>query len=134
MNPKDGRVVSNFIMQALKNDDITIYGDGSQTRSFQFIDDLIEGMVRMMNSDDGVLGPLNLGNPVEFTMLELASLVIQLTNSKSKLIFEPIPSDDPKRRKPDISLAEKLLDGWRPNIQLEQGITSSIDYFKSAKN
>ncbi|WP_455639395.1 UDP-glucuronic acid decarboxylase family protein [Parabacteroides sp.] len=130
MRPDDGRVVSNFIMQALKGEDITIYGDGMQTRSFQYIDDLVEGMVRMMASED-FTGPVNLGNPREFTMIELAELVIKMTNSSSKLIFTPLPSDDPKQRKPNISLAKEKLNGWEPTIRLEEGLVETIKYFKS---
>lgn len=129
MHPNDGRVVSNFIIQALKNDDITIYGDGSQTRSFQYVDDLVEGMVRMMNTEN-FIGPVNLGNPNEFTILELANKVIELTNSKSKIINLPMPQDDPTQRKPDISLAMSKLNGWTPNIQLEEGLTKTIKYFE----
>ncbi len=129
MDVNDGRVVSNFIVQALKGDDITIYGDGSQTRSFQYVTDLIEGMVRMMETDESFIGPVNLGNPVEFTILELATLVLELTNSKSKIIFSPLPSDDPKQRQPDISLAQEKLDGWQPKIKLEEGLVSTIEYF-----
>jgi UDP-glucuronate decarboxylase len=129
MHPNDGRVVSNFIIQALKNNDITIFGTGMQTRSFQYVDDLIEGMIRMMNTDDSVIGPVNIGNPNEFTMLELAQKVIELTGSKSKIVFCPLPSDDPKQRKPDISLAKSLLD-WEPKVQLEEGLKKTIDYFK----
>jgi len=131
MNPSDGRVVSNFIMQALRGEDITIFGDGLQTRSFQYVDDLVEGMIRMMNSEPGFLGPVNLGNPNEFTMLELAQAVIKLTGSNSKLIFMPLPQDDPKQRQPDISLAKDKLNGWQPNIQLETGLIKTIDYFKT---
>lgn len=130
MRPDDGRVVSNFIMQALKGGDITIYGDGMQTRSFQYIDDLVEGMVRMMASED-FTGPVNLGNPREFTMIELAELVLKMTNSSSKLIFTPLPSDDPKQRKPNISLAKEKLNGWEPTIRLEEGLVETIKYFKS---
>jgi UDP-glucuronate decarboxylase len=129
MNPKDGRVVSNFIMQALNNENITIYGDGSQTRSFQYVDDLVEGMIRMMDSGNNVTGPINIGNPDEFTMLELAKLIIELTNSSSKLSFKKLPSDDPKRRKPDINLANQNLYGWVPKTKLKQGLISTIDYF-----
>ena len=129
MNPNDGRVVSNFIVQALRGNDITVFGDGLQTRSFQYIDDLVEGTVRMMNSPNDFLGPVNLGNPVEFTMIDLAKLVISLTNSKSKLIYLPLPEDDPKQRKPDISLAIKSLDGWKPEIELKQGLIKTISYF-----
>jgi len=129
MHPNDGRVVSNFIIQALKNQDITVFGDGSQTRSFQYVDDLIEGMIRMMNTDDSFIGPVNIGNPNEFTMLELAQKVIELTDSKSKIIFCPLPSDDPKQRKPDIQLAKNRLN-WEPEIQLQEGLLKTIDYFK----
>lgn len=126
----DGRVVSNFVVQALNNKDITIYGDGMQTRSFQYIDDFIEGMVRMMDSRDDFIGPVNIGNPGEFTILELAEKVIKLTNSKSKIIFQPLPFDDPKQRKPDITLAKKEL-GWVPCIPLDEGLKRIISYFKS---
>jgi UDP-glucuronate decarboxylase len=118
MHPQDGRVVSNFIVQALKGDDITIFGDGTQTRSFQYVDDLIEGTHRMMNSRDSLTGPVNIGNPIEFTMLQLAEEVINLTNSKSKLVYLPLPQDDPMQRQPDISLAKKELNGWEPKIPL----------------
>nr|WP_298994259.1 UDP-glucuronic acid decarboxylase family protein [uncultured Polaribacter sp.] len=130
MNPYDGRVVSNFIVQALKNEDITIYGKGNQTRSFQYVDDLVEGMIRMMNSKDDFYGPVNIGNPDEFTILELAEKIINLTNSKSKITFMPLPQDDPMQRKPDISLASKELNNWKPNIKLEQGLLKTIKYFK----
>lgn len=130
MRPDDGRVVSNFIMQALKGEDLTIYGDGKQTRSFQYVDDLIEGMVRMMASKD-FTGPVNLGNPGEFTMIELAEKVLSMTNSKSKITFVPLPADDPKQRKPNISLAKEKLNGWEPKIQLEDGLRETIKYFKS---
>ena len=130
MRPDDGRVVSNFIMQALKGEDITIYGDGMQTRSFQYVDDLIEGMVRMMASEN-FTGPVNLGNPGEFTMIELAEIILKMTNSKSKIIFTPLPSDDPKQRKPDITLAKEKLNGWEPKIRLEEGLVDTIKYFKS---
>ena len=130
MRPDDGRVVSNFIMQALQGEDITIYGDGKQTRSFQYVDDLVEGMIRMMASEN-FTGPVNLGNPREFTMLELAELVLKMTNSKSKIIFTPLPSDDPKQRKPDITLAKEKLNGWEPKIRLEEGLIDTIKYFKS---
>lgn len=129
MHPNDGRVVSNFIIQALHNKDITIYGDGSQTRSFQYIDDLLEGMIRMMNSEN-FIGPVNLGNPNEFTILELAEKVIELTNSKSKIINLPLPQDDPEQRKPNISLAKKQLNGWQPKIELEEGLKKTIAYFE----
>lgn len=130
MRPDDGRVVSNFIMQALKGEDITIYGDGKQTRSFQYVDDLVEGMIRMMTSDN-FIGPVNLGNPREFTMIELAEMILKITDSKSKLIFKPLPADDPKQRKPDISLAKERLNGWEPQIRLEEGLVETIKYFKS---
>ncbi len=129
MNPNDGRVVSNFIVQALKNEDITIYGDGKQSRSFCFVDDLIDGMIRLMNSRDDFTGPVNIGNPVEFTMLELAEKVIELTDSKSKLIFQDLPQDDPLQRRPIIDLAKKELD-WKPTIDLEAGLIKTINYFK----
>lgn len=128
MATNDGRVVSNFIIQALKNEDITIYGDGSQTRSFQYIDDLIAGLLKMMDSGS-FIGPVNIGNPNEFTMLELAQLVIKMTESKSKIIFRPLPQDDPKQRQPDISVAKKHL-LWEPQIQLEVGLEKTIKYFK----
>ena len=129
MHPNDGRVVSNFIVQALKGDDITIFGDGLQTRSFQYVDDLVEGTVRMMNSRDGFIGPVNIGNPNEFTMLQLAQEVIDLTGSKSKLTFKPLPQDDPMQRQPDISLAKKELNGWEPTVQLKEGLKHTIEYF-----
>ena len=128
MHPQDGRVVSNFIMQALNNENITIFGDGSQSRSFCYVDDLVEGMVRMMNKD-GFNGPVNIGNPGEFTMLELAEKVIQLTNSKSKLEYKSLPQDDPQKRKPNISLAFEKL-GWEPHINLNEGLIMTINYFK----
>lgn len=136
MNPNDGRVVSNFIVQALKNEDITIYGDGLQTRSFQYIDDLVEAMVRMMATSDDFTGPVNTGNPGEFTMLELAQKIIDLTGSKSKIIYMPLPGDDPKQRQPDITLAKEKL-GWEPQIKLEEGLLKTIPYFEevlSGKN
>ncbi len=129
MHPNDGRVVSNFIVQALEGRDITIYGDGSQTRSFCFCDDLIEGFIRLMNSPDDVTGPINLGNPGEFTMLQLAESVLRLTGSKSKLVFMPLPADDPRQRQPDISQAQDKL-GWGPTIPLEEGLKRTIDYFR----
>jgi UDP-glucuronate decarboxylase len=129
MHPNDGRVVSNFIVQALKGQDITIYGDGKQTRSFCYVADNIEGMYRLMNSRDGFTGPVNIGNPGEFTMLELAEMVIELTNSKSKLIFLPLPEDDPMQRRPVIELAKKELD-WEPKIALREGLTKTIAYFE----
>ena len=128
MHPNDGRVVSNFIVQCLQNEDITIYGDGNQSRSFQYVDDLIEGMVRMMATPDSFIGPVNIGNPNEFTILELAQTVIKLTNSKSKLIFKPLPNDDPQQRRPDITLAKEKLD-WSPKIELEEGLEKTINYF-----
>ncbi|MEI7725644.1 MAG: UDP-glucuronic acid decarboxylase family protein [Bacteroidota bacterium] len=130
MHPNDGRVVSNFIVQALKGQDITMYGNGSQSRSFCYVDDLLEGMTRLMNSREEFTGPVNIGNPNEFTMLELAEKVIRLTGSKSKIIFMPLPADDPTQRQPDISLAKKEL-GWEPKIMLDEGLVKTIDYFKS---
>ena len=130
MNPQDGRVVSNFIVQALKGGDITIYGDGTQTRSFCYVDDLIEGMVRMMDSRDGFTGPVNLGNPGEFTMKQLAELVLSATGSRSKIVYRELPSDDPTQRKPVIDLAMKEL-GWKPTIKLEDGLKRTIEYFKT---
>jgi len=130
MHPNDGRVVSNFIVQALRGEDITMYGDGSQTRSFCYVDDLIEGFISMMATEKGITGPINLGNPGEFTMLELAEKILKLTNSSSKLLFMPLPKDDPKQRQPDITLAKQHLD-WTPNIELEEGLTKTINYFKS---
>lgn len=129
MHPNDGRVVSNFIVQALKGKDITVYGDGSQTRSFCYVDDLIDGMVRLMNTNDRVTGPVNVGNPNEFTILQLAETVIELTGSQSKIIFQPLPSDDPLQRKPDITKAKELL-GWEPHVQLKEGLIHTISYFK----
>ena len=134
MNPADGRVVSNFIVQALKGDNITIFGDGLQTRSFQYVDDLVEGMIRMMNSEPSFLGPVNLGNPNEFTMLELAQAVIELTGSKSKIIHLDLPQDDPKQRQPDIRLAKEKLEGWEPKIQLQEGLITTIAYFEKLLN
>lgn len=131
MNPTDGRVVSNFIVQALKGEDITIFGDGLQTRSFQYVDDLLEGTIRMMNSPIDFLGPVNIGNPNEFTMLELAKTIIDLTGSKSKIVYKKIPQDDPKQRKPDISLAYEKLDGWLPKSQLKSGLIKTISYFEN---
>ena len=129
MHPADGRVVSNFIMQALKNEPITIYGDGSQTRSFCFVDDLVAGLIGLMDSGPGITGPINIGNPNEFTVRELAEQVIRLTNSTSKIVEAPLPQDDPKQRQPDISKAKRDL-GWEPSIQLEQGLAKTIDYFR----
>jgi UDP-glucuronate decarboxylase len=128
MHPNDGRVVSNFIVQALQNQDITLYGDGKQTRSFCYCDDLIEGMIRMMDSPDDFVGPVNLGNPGEFTIKELAEKIISLTASKSKIVYQPLPQDDPRQRRPDISLAKEKL-AWQPTIQLEEGLKRTIAYF-----
>jgi UDP-glucuronate decarboxylase len=130
MHPNDGRVVSNFIVQALQNKDITIYGDGRQTRSFQYVDDLVEGFIKMMASPDEFIGPVNIGNPGEYTILELAQEIIRLTNSKSKLVNLPLPEDDPIQRKPDISLAQEQLN-WNPTISLETGLIKTISYFKT---
>lgn len=129
MHPNDGRVVSNFIIQALKGEDISIYGDGSQTRSFCYVDDLIDGMIKLMGSKDGFFGPVNIGNPNEFTILELAKNVIELAKSHSKISFHPLPQDDPKQRKPDITLAQSELK-WEPSIQLKEGLEKTIQYFK----
>ena len=133
MHPQDGRVVSNFIMQALKGEDITIYGDGLQTRSFCYATDLIEGWIRLMATGDDVTGPINLGNPCEFTMIELAENVIDLTHSKSTLIYKPLPADDPKQRKPDITLAKEKL-GWEPTVPLREGLSKTITYFDDLLN
>lgn len=130
MHPNDGRVVSNFIVQALENRDITVYGDGSQTRSFCYVDDLIEGMIRMMNGPDEFVGPVNLGNPTEFTILELAEKIIQLTGSQSRIVFRPLPQDDPLQRQPDISLAKEKLK-WEPGMALETGLLSTVAFFKT---
>jgi UDP-glucuronate decarboxylase len=129
MHPRDGRVVSNFITQALEGEDITIYGDGSQTRSFCYVDDLIEGILRLMATEGGVTGPVNLGNPMEFTMKELAERVLKQTGSKSQLIYLPLPADDPRQRQPDITLARKAL-GWEPKVQLAEGLRETIEYFR----
>jgi UDP-glucuronate decarboxylase len=129
MHPNDGRVVSNFIVQAIKGEDITMFGDGSQTRSFCYVDDLIEVMLRMMDSPANFIGPVNIGNPGEFTMLELAEMVLRLTGSRSKISFKPLPSDDPKQRRPDISLAKQALD-WEPKVSLEEGLVKTIAYFR----
>ena len=129
MHPNDGRVVSNFIVQALKGQDITIYGDGTQTRSFCYVDDLIEGFVRLMNQTKTV-GPVNIGNPGEFTMLQLAELTLKLVGGKSKIVHQPLPADDPKQRRPDITLAQTML-GWEPTVALEEGLKRTIDYFKT---
>jgi len=133
MQPDDGRVISNFIVQSLKNKDITIYGDGSQTRSFCYVDDLVAGIIKMMHSREDLVGPLNLGNPAEFTILELAKKIINLTDSKSKIIYKPLPEDDPKRRRPNIELAEKELK-WEPKIQLDEGLKKTINYFERLLN
>ncbi len=130
MEPDDGRVVSNFIVQALQNRDITIFGDGTQTRSFQYVTDLLEGMVRMMNTADDFTGPVNIGNPGEFTMLELAQTILDLTGSRSKLVFLPLPADDPTQRQPDISLAREKLGGWEPVVPLREGLIQTIAYFE----
>jgi UDP-glucuronate decarboxylase len=133
MHPADGRVVSNFIMQALRGEDITIYGDGSQTRSFCYVDDLIDGMIKLMESRDGFPGPVNIGNPVEFTIRELAELVIEMTGSSSKLVQLPLPSDDPTQRRPDIGLAKRELD-WSPQVALRDGLGQTITYFRQLAN
>jgi len=130
MHPNDGRVVSNFIVQALRGQDITVYGDGTQTRSFCYVDDLVDGLIRLMNSPDDFTGPVNLGNPSEFSILELANKVIEITGSKSSIVFKPLPQDDPMQRKPEISLAKEVL-AWQPKINLEDGLGKTIDYFKS---
>ena len=130
MDIGDGRVVSNFIVQALKGEDVTIYGDGSQTRSFCYVDDLIDGMIRLMNSRDGFTGPVNIGNPGEFTIRQLAEKVIELIGSKSRIIYQELPKDDPVQRKPDITLAREEL-GWEPTIQLEEGLKKTITYFEA---
>jgi UDP-glucuronate decarboxylase len=129
MHPNDGRVVSNFIVQALKGEDITIYGDGTQTRSFCYVDDLIQAMTRMMDTPDEFTGPINIGNPQEFTIRELAEHIIRLTESRSRLSFKPLPADDPKQRRPDISLAKEML-GWSPTIELAEGLERTIRYFR----
>ena len=129
MHPNDGRVVSNFIIQALKNKDITIFGEGAQTRSFCFVDDLIDGLIRMMNAPDNFIGPVNIGNPNEFSIRELASQVISLTGSTSKIVHLPLPQDDPLQRQPNIDLAKEQL-GWEPKIQLREGLERTIEYFK----
>jgi UDP-glucuronate decarboxylase len=130
MHPNDGRVVSNFIVQAIQNEDITIYGDGLQTRSFQYVDDLVSGMVKMMNNSENLIGPVNIGNPNEFAIKELAEMVLNLIpESKSKIVYKDLPQDDPKQRQPDITLAKEKL-GWEPKVQLEEGLKKTIDYFK----
>lgn len=134
MHPNDGRVVSNFIIQALRNEPITVYGEGSQTRSFQYVDDLVDGTIRMMNSDADFVGPVNLGNPYEFTILELAEKVLKITGSQSSIIHLPLPQDDPIQRQPDISLAKKNLANWTPVVQLDEGLERTIHYFKQLLN
>lgn len=131
MNANDGRVISNFIVQALKGEDITIYGTGEQTRSFQYVDDLVEAMIRMMNTEEKITGPINIGNPAEFSMLQLAEKVLKITGSKSKIIFKPLPQDDPMQRRPDISLAKKTLDNWEPKIDIDEGLRKVVAYFES---
>jgi UDP-glucuronate decarboxylase len=133
MHPNDGRVVSNFIVQALKNKDITVFGDGTQTRSFCYVDDLIEGLIRMMSGPDDFVGPVNLGNPDEFTILELAKKIVKITNSKSKIVFKPLPQDDPMQRRPDISLAKEKLK-WQPTVKLDRGLKRTIEYFDTILN
>ncbi len=128
MDQNDGRVVSNFIVQALKGNDITVYGKGDQTRSFQYVDDLVSGMLKTMETGDDFIGPVNIGNPIEFTILELAEKIIDITGSKSKIVYEPLPLDDPMQRQPDISLAKKNLD-WEPSVKLEDGLVKTIHYF-----
>ena len=130
MSANDGRVVSNFIMQALRNEPITVFGDGTQTRSFMYYSDLIEALVRLMATPDSFMGPVNLGTPVEHSMIELAELIIKLTGSKSRIAFKPLPNDDPAQRKPHIALAQKMLNGWTPQVSLEDGLRTTIDYFK----
>jgi UDP-glucuronate decarboxylase len=129
MHPQDGRVVSNFIVQALQNQDLTVFGEGKQTRSFQFVNDLVDGMIRMMGTRADFLGPVNIGNPAEFTILELANKVIDLTNSKSKIVYRPLPQDDPMQRRPNIELARKELGGWEPKTPLDEGLKRTIEYF-----
>jgi len=131
MHPNDGRVVSNFIIQALRNENITVYGTGEQTRSFQYVDDLVEGIVRFMNADNSFIGPVNIGNPEEYTIIELAEKIIHLTHSKSKIIFHPLPQDDPMQRCPDITLAKKKLN-WEPKVKLEEGLIKTIEYFSKS--
>lgn len=133
MHPADGRVVSNFIVQALSNSDIALYGDGTQTRSFQYVSDLVEGLIKMMATPDSVTGPVNIGNPNEFTIMELAQKIVSLTNSSSKFVFKELPMDDPKQRQPNIAYARELL-GWNPNIELEEGLIKTIDYFRNLHN
>ncbi len=129
MHPNDGRVISNFVVQALTSQDITVFGDGSQTRSFCYVDDLIDGLIRMMNGPDDFVGPVNLGNPGEFSVLTLAELVIKSTDSQSKIVFKPLPKDDPLQRQPDIALAKEKL-GWEPIVDLQEGLMKTIEYFR----
>lgn len=131
MQIEDGRVISNFICQALRGENITIFGDGLQTRSFQYVDDFVEATIRMMNSDDDFLGPINIGNPCEFSILKIAEIIIELTGSKSKLIFNKLPDDDPRKRQPDITLAKEKLSGWQPSVQLKDGLIKTINYFET---
>jgi len=130
MDPKDGRVVSNFIIQALKGEDITIYGDGTQTRSFCYVDDLIEGIVRMMATENDFLGPVNLGNPGEFTIKELGEMILEMIDTSAKMVYQDLPKDDPTQRKPDITVAKSMLNGWEPQISLREGLKPTIDYFR----
>jgi UDP-glucuronate decarboxylase len=130
MHPNDGRVVSNFILQALRNQDITVYGDGEQTRSFCYVDDMIDGIIRMMNTSDEFTGPVNLGNPEEYSIIELAQRIIDLTKAKSKIVYRKLPEDDPLQRQPSIELAKKQLD-WEPKTELNQGLKNTIDYFRT---
>ncbi len=131
MHPNDGRVISNFIVQALQNKNISVYGDGKQSRSFQYIDDLNEAMIRMMNTDDKIIGPVNIGNPNEYSIIELAKKIIKITGSESKIEYFPLPEDDPIQRQPDISMAKKILNNWSPKIELEEGLIKTINYFKN---
>jgi len=130
MHPNDGRVVSNFIMQALQNQDITIYGDGKQTRSFCYVNDLIDAMVRMMGTPDEITGPVNIGNPQEHTMLELAEMILGITGSRSRVVFKPLPQDDPTQRRPDLGRAKKIL-GWEPTTGIQDGLVKTVEYFES---
>ena len=134
MRPDDGRVISNFIVQALKGEDITLYGDGKQTRSFMFVDDLIEAMIRLMNTNDDTTGPVNLGNPVEFSIHSMATRIIELTGSNSKITYHELPADDPVKRKPDISFAKKVLSGWEPKVSIDEGLKTTINYFNDTLN
>jgi len=133
MDPGDGRVISNMVMQGLRGGDITVFGDGNQTRSFQYIDDLIEGIIRVMATEDDFIGPINLGNPSEFTIKEFAELILEMTGNKSKIVRKDLPLDDPKKRKPDISLAKEKLD-WEPKIELKNGLEKTIEYFRNLEN